>query len=97
MRPSRDARIAGLNRDVLGDRHPFDEAEILMDEGDRAAHRAPDRRRLAGEADLAGVGLVDARQDFDQRRFAGAVLAEQRMDLAATDVEIDVIERERRR
>ena len=29
------ARIAGLERDVLGDRHPVDEAEILMDEGDR--------------------------------------------------------------
>ena len=28
------ARIAGLNGDVLGDRHPLDEAEILMNERD---------------------------------------------------------------
>ena len=52
--------------------------------------------RPAVEQDLAGVGLVDARQDLDQGRLAGAVLAEQRMDLAATDVEVDVIERQRR-
>ena len=29
------ARIAGRQRDILRDRHPFDETEILMDEGDR--------------------------------------------------------------
>ena len=33
---------------------------------------------------------VDARQDLDQRRLAGAVLAEQRMDFAAPDVEVDL-------
>ena len=33
-------RIAGLDRDVLGDRHPFDEAEVLVDEGDRQRVRA---------------------------------------------------------
>ena len=38
--------------------------------------------RLARAADLA-----------DQRRFAGAVLAEQRMDFAAPHVEVDTIER----
>ena len=27
-------RMAGLNRDVLGNRHPFDQPEILVDEGD---------------------------------------------------------------
>ena len=29
------ARVAGRERDILGDRHPFDETEVLMDEGDR--------------------------------------------------------------
>ena len=37
--------------------------------------------RLAVPADLARVGLQQAVDDLDQRRFAGAVLAEQRMDL----------------
>ena len=52
--------------------------------------------RPAGERDLASVGVVDARQDLDQRRLAGAVLPEQRVNLAAANVEVDMIERERR-
>ena len=42
------ARIARLHRDVLGDRHPIDEAEILVDEGLSAAgprRDAPGDRR----------------------------------------------------
>ena len=45
--------------------------------------------------DLARVGFVDPRQHLDQRRLAGAVLAEQRVNLAAADVEVDMIESER--
>ena len=52
--------------------------------------------RTPREQDLAGIGLVHAGKDLDQRRLAGAVLAEKRMDLAAADVEIDVVERPRR-
>ena len=37
--------------------------------------------------------LDDAADDADQRGLAGAVRAEQREDLAAADVEIDVLER----
>ena len=36
---------------------------------------------------------MHAGDDLDQRRFAGAVLAEQRMDLARAHVEVDVLER----
>ena len=39
------------------------------------------------------VGLVDASEDFHQRRFSRAVFADQRDDLAGTDREIDVIQR----
>ena len=35
----------------------------------------------------------DAADDADQRRLAGAVGAEQREDLAATDIEIDSLKR----
>ena len=48
---------------------------------------------MPSSVDRAGVRLVDAGHDLDQRRFAGAVLAEQRMHLAGPHVEADVGER----
>ena len=45
---------------------------------------------LAVDDDLALVGLVEAVEDVHQRRLAGAVLAEQRMHLAAAKIEVDV-------
>ncbi len=51
------------------------------------------RDRLAAPADLALVGLVRAGQHLDQRRLAGAVLAEQAVHLAGADVEVDAAER----
>ena len=39
------------------------------------------------------VGGMHAGQDLDQRRLAGAVVADQRHDLAGMDVEIDVGQR----
>ena len=46
---------------------------------------------LAVPQHLALVGRHDAVDHLDQRRFAGAVLAEQRVDLAGLDLEIDVV------
>ena len=43
---------------------------------------------------VAGVGLVVAGEDLDQRRLAGAVLADERVDLAGGDVDADVVERD---
>ena len=50
---------------------------------------------VAGEADGAVVaaGGMDAVQDLHQRRLAGAVLAEEGVNLAAADAEIDAAER----
>ncbi len=63
--------------------------------------RVVDLERLAAEEDLAGVDAVDAGQRLDQRRLAGAVLAEQGVHLAGEQPERDVVEgedaRERRR
>ena len=53
-------------------------------------------RRLSSEFYGAGIGLVDTRQNLDQRGFAGAILAEQRVNLAATDIKVDMIESKRR-
>ena len=47
----------------------------------------------AVEQHPALVGPVDAGDDLDQRRLAGAVLAHQRVDLAGLEVERDVVER----
>ena len=49
--------------------------------------------RRPGKEDLAAIRLVDARHDLDQRRLAGAVLAEQRVDLAGMERKRDVIQR----
>ena len=48
-------------------------------------------RRLPVDADFAFVGLLQARQHADQRRLAGAVLAEQDMHLARPDREVDAV------
>ena len=73
--------IALREGDVLGHGHPLDEAEVLVDEGD-LARRAAGIVGRARAGHPAGIGLVDAGQHLDQRRLAGAVLAEQRQDLA---------------
>ena len=46
---------------------------------------------LPPSTDLAGVGLVEPVEDVHQRRLARAVLAEQRVHLAATELEVDVV------
>ena len=40
----------------------------------------------------AGLGGVEAREHLDERRLAAAVLANQCVDLALEDVEVDVVE-----
>ena len=50
--------------------------------------RAVDVHRLALEEDLALVERVDPGDALDQRRLAGAVVADQRHDLAARHVEV---------
>ena len=47
---------------------------------------------VAVGGDGAGRGRDDAADDVDQRGLAGAVRPEQREDLAAADLEVDVLE-----
>ena len=79
------ARLAA-ERQVLRDGQIEEQAELLVDGGD-AERRAPGACRgsstgVAADRDRAGVGGEHAGQDVDQRRLAGAVLADQRVDLA---------------
>jgi hypothetical protein len=89
-------RLGGED-DVLGDRHHRDQHEVLVHHPDpvvdRLARRV-DPHRLALDQDLALVGVVEPVEDVHQRRLAGAVLAEERVDLAAPELEIDVVVRE---
>ncbi len=86
-------------RDVLGDRQRRHQAQLLRDGddagGDRVV-RAGEMAEPAVDEDLAAVGTMHAAEDADQRRLAGAVLADDGMDLAEADVEIDAVERDRR-
>ena len=80
--------------DVLGDGQHRDEHEVLVDHADAAGDRvggSGDLDRLAVEQDLALVRRRQPVEDVHQRRLAGAVLAEQGVDLARPDVEVDVV------
>ncbi len=58
--------------------------------------RACKPARLAADRDDAAIRPMHPAEDVRQRRLAGAVLADQRVDLARHDVEGDVVERQRR-
>ena len=87
------ARRFVVEGDVLGDRQVGDDIDLLRHERDAGCLRRR-RRRRAGYGAPAKVivaviasGGVRAGEDLDQRRLAGAVLAEQRDDLAGRDRE----------
>ena len=96
--PVEDAETGGLDaeKDVLRDRALRQQAQLLMDDADPGAARG-DRVRKCDlppvEPDGSAVGPIDAAEDLDQRRFSRAVLAAQRMNLAARAAEADVVER----
>src|SRR5438445_13531894 len=48
---------------------------------------------VTADGDLAFTGIGYAADDADQRGLAGAVRPQQRKDLAANDIEIDVLQR----
>ena len=82
---------------ILGHRHPFDEAEVLMDEGDAVRARrlhtmAIDR---AADRDDTFVGADDAAKHLDERGFAGAILAEECDDIAPRNLEAHALQRAR--
>ena len=84
-------------KDVLGDREMRDEIQLLVNHPDTeiaGRPRAADVHRLAIEADLAGILAVGAAENFHQRRLAGAVLAEQHVDVAGVERQVDVVERD---
>ena len=66
-----------------------------MDQADAGAvgvGHVPEIRRGPVDADLARVRPVDPAEHLDEGRLAGPVLAEQGVDLAGAQVEVDPVE-----
>ena len=87
-------RIIHAERDVLEHGHRLEQREMLEHHADAEAARllrAGDRDLAAVPADRARIGLEHAVDDLDQRALAGAVLAEQGMDLARQHRKPDVV------
>jgi hypothetical protein len=84
----------GAERDVLGDRERRDQHEMLVDHadagGDRVA-RGAEVERAAPDPDHAARRAVEAVSQVHQGALAGAVLADDRDDLARGDRERDII------
>ena len=96
--PKREREEASLaDAQVLEHAQGRHEAEILVHEAHAELAELPGRERQpdgrAVDEQLAGVGLVEAGQDLDQRRLARAVLPEEAMDLPGEHVEVDVAQR----
>ena len=80
---------------ILVDLHIEDRVQFLMDHGNAALHRfarAARRKLFPLDQYLAGVGIVDAHQDFHQRGLARAVLPHKCMHRAAANLQGYVIE-----
>ena len=85
------------HEDVADDGLLDGERAILEHRLDAGVARAGARSscdRLAADEDLAAGRLDHAGEDLDQRRLAGAIVADQADDLAAVDVQVDAAERE---
>src|SRR5262245_2741566 len=81
--------------EVLGNRQVLAERKLLVDHADARRERllgAIEYNRLSEENETAGIGPVDAGQDFSQRALAGAVLTTERVARAWRDLEADILE-----
>ena len=78
--------------DVFRDREGAHQLEVLVNHPDAGGNRV-DRRgegdRVAVDDDLTGIRPIEAGENVHERRFAGAVLAEERVDFAAPHFQID--------
>ena len=84
----------GAEDHVVRNRQDRHEHEVLVDHADAAldrVRRTGDLNGLTVQQDLPLVGFGKAVEDVHERRLARAVLAEQRVDLAGTHIEVDVI------
>ena len=94
-----EAHRLAVEKQVLRHRQVRQQVDLLVDGGNAGLHCGLGRARrdlFAAQADDTGIAREHAGDDLDQRRFAGAVLAEQRMDLAGAKREVDLLQRAHR-
>ena len=87
-----EARRLGTQEDILFDRKVRREIEFLVNHLDAAAARMKWIARSipsAVEENFAGIWLIRAAQDFHERAFARAVLADERVNFTRRYVERD--------
>jgi hypothetical protein len=80
-------------KDVLGDGQIGRDAQFLMHHADTGRERVARRTKahlMPVETKLARVIAMHAGDDLHQRRLAGAVLADETMDLAGLEHEADI-------
>ena len=93
-------QLLGTEDDVLQDGEVVGELEVLEDHADAVLDRVGGRAEAdlgATDLDGPGVGGLHAVQDLHQRRLAGAVLTHDRVDRAASHVDVDVVVRDHAR
>ena len=83
------------DEDVLGDAQVGKQRRLLEDDRDPGRLRllgVVEDRLLAVEQQPSGVGSMHARQDLDECRLAGAVLADEAVHLAGEELDVAVLE-----
>src|ERR1043166_3755267 len=91
-----EARRLAAKAYVLGDREMRDEINLLIHCADAELFRGLGRMRMdfgPVQAHRPAVARIDARQHLDQRALARAILAHQRVHLAAPDREVHPLQR----
>src|SRR5579863_2850336 len=81
---------------IVGDRQGRREREVLidcLDSGFPCVDRRAEMHDLAGEPDFSGIGNDGAAERFDERRLAGAVVADHGENLARKEIEVGLVER----
>ncbi|MEY9883986.1 hypothetical protein ABIA43_005520 [Bradyrhizobium sp. USDA 328] len=90
-----EAHRLAVEKQVLRHRQVRQQVDLLVDGGDAGPKRRLGRARrdlFTTDPDNAGISRKNAGDDLDQRGLAGAVLAEQRMDLAGAQREVDLLQ-----
>jgi hypothetical protein len=90
-----EAMALVAEEDVLLDGEVGHEAELLVDHHDPGGlrlDRVAEGARGAGHHDLAGRRRVETADQLEERRLAGAVLAQDGVHLAGVDVDVDAVQ-----
>src|SRR5438093_2955615 len=94
--PQERPALLAPEEDVLGRRQLRHQRQLLVDDVDADAadgERIAERQRVSLEPGFPGIGHHRPPEDLDERGFPRAVLAQQRVDLARPQLEVDAFQR----